>query len=263
MEAIVKQNHEQTSHVYRTSKYDWFKISSKNRPVDKTHVNKLIKAIQKNNLLESRPITVSDDLTVIDGQHRLAAAKKLNIPIYYQITNLGIQDAPAINCSQKNWDSKDYMHSFSEMGNDNYTRVIEISKETHFSPNAIIKIISNMVGCGRSYKVFRDGKFEIDAESVYQFKKILLLIRSIIERIKTHPKYHNNYKYVSSTRGMDSLFSFLRNELDEKHHELFARKMYDFADKVYRCATIKDYHDMYMRIYKYHNSHVKLKVQET
>lgn len=246
--------HEEFAKIYRTNNHSMFKIDSRNRPVDERHVAKIMKKIQKENLLDSRPITVTNDLVVVDGQHRLEAARNLNLPIYYQIANLRIEDAPTINSAQQNWDSEDYLKSYSEMGDENYTRLLELSRETNVSPNGLMKLIACTKCGGQFYKKFKDGLFTIEPETIYEVKKILLLIQSIIQNLKQHPAYSEHAKILSRTRGMDSLFSFLKNVLPEKHHQLFARKVYDYAARIYRCSSIKEYHDMYMAIYKYHNS---------
>ena len=59
-----------------------FKRVEGNRPINERYVTELKKEIERKNLLHVNPILVSDDYTVIDGQHRLAIAQDLGVPIY-------------------------------------------------------------------------------------------------------------------------------------------------------------------------------------
>ena len=71
--------------VYHTTDYGRFKLLEENRPLDTAHVNKLVHAIKYQNLLDQKPIDVTADFEVIDGQHRLEAARTLNTPIYFRV----------------------------------------------------------------------------------------------------------------------------------------------------------------------------------
>lgn len=67
-----------------TTNYDMFKFRDDNRTkIRKRHVDTLAESIQRNNQLEKHPIVVNQDMEIINGQHRLCAAKELGIPVYY------------------------------------------------------------------------------------------------------------------------------------------------------------------------------------
>src|SRR5690606_774965 len=71
----------------KTTDYSIFGEIESNREVDLRHVRKLMKAIEKRNLLHLNPIIVDEQNRVIEGQHRLEAAKQLQVPIYYITDN--------------------------------------------------------------------------------------------------------------------------------------------------------------------------------
>lgn len=245
---------EEVGKICRTSQYNKFRIDTRNRPVDDKHVGKIMRSIQRTNLLESRPILVTKDYKVVDGQHRLTAAKRLNLPIYYMVVDMDIEEAPTINSSQKNWDSEDYLYSYAEQGKESYLRLLEISRETRVPSNLLMKIVSSKTNKGKTYQEFRIGKFELDVNQVYNLKKHLIAVRTIIERLKSHPAHSEKAKYIATTRGIEGLYLFLQNVLPMEQHELFIKKMYDLASRLYKCSTITEYKDMYMSIYKYHNA---------
>lgn len=92
---------------YFTQDYDKFVYNQKNRNINEAHVTALKRSIRKNDLLFAQPILVNEKYEVIDGQHRLQAAMKLNRPIYYIIKKgLTIDDAITLNVSTKNWGYK-------------------------------------------------------------------------------------------------------------------------------------------------------------
>src|SRR5690606_27736796 len=95
----------------KTTDYSIFGEIESNREVDLRHVRKLMKAIEKRNLLHLNPIIVDEQNRVIEGQHRLEAAKQLKLPIYY-ITdgNVDKSDIAALNTNKKNWAIQDYIN---------------------------------------------------------------------------------------------------------------------------------------------------------
>jgi hypothetical protein len=70
------------SAIYKTTDYDIFKTLAENRPISVKQVGKLVREIQRKNMLHIKPIDVTADMEVVDGQHRLAAARELGVPIY-------------------------------------------------------------------------------------------------------------------------------------------------------------------------------------
>ena len=71
--------------IQKTKDYEMFKFRDDNRPLSQPHLKALIDSIKSKNLLEMRPIQVNAQFEVIDGQHRIAAAKALGVDIYYQV----------------------------------------------------------------------------------------------------------------------------------------------------------------------------------
>lgn len=96
--------------IYETSDYDQFKQISSNREVNMKHVRELAADIQVINLLDVSPIICNDRMEIIDGQHRLEAAKLLGLPIFYLIKKELTDDHIGhLNRNQKNWSVLDYI----------------------------------------------------------------------------------------------------------------------------------------------------------
>jgi hypothetical protein len=71
--------------LLKTSDHGIFKKCPTNRPIDPTNLRHIKASLMINNMLEFRPIMVNKNMEVIDGQHRLEAAKELGLEVFYQI----------------------------------------------------------------------------------------------------------------------------------------------------------------------------------
>lgn len=154
-----------------TMEYDMFHYSTKNRPLDSKHLAKLIAAIKRKNLLRDNPIKVDADGTVIDGQHRLEAAKFLRVPIYYQTTtDMTIEDAAEINGPVKKWTRNDHMAVYCEDGRVEY---LKLKKFLQRHPKLSLNLATSLTYYGdRTANSFEAGEYkcnDIDfAEEVTQ-----------------------------------------------------------------------------------------------
>lgn len=121
-----------------TTDYKIFQDYSSNREVDEKHVRKLVRAIHDRNLLHVNPIIVTKDMRVIDGQHRLAAAEILGVPIYYIEGNINRKDISRPNSNQKNWSTMDYVNFYTIEG---VPEFVEFSKLFNHYPKMKISAL--------------------------------------------------------------------------------------------------------------------------
>lgn len=111
--------------IKATTDYSIFKKHVSNREVnpDGKYVEELAKSIKYHNRLSIRPIDVNEKMEVIDGQHRLEAAKMLKVPIYYRVTaKLEDEDMLNLNVNQKPWALADYLNHYCQKRNENYIK---------------------------------------------------------------------------------------------------------------------------------------------
>ncbi len=129
--------------IKKTTDYDMFQKSSRNREIDSNNLSRLIRSLQDHNLLEKNPIKVNSDLVVIDGQHRLEACKALGVPVYYEIGDWSIPDMLTLNMAQKAWTQADFIsyHANSEPKNQNYVRILKLCDASNESVNGVIKVV--------------------------------------------------------------------------------------------------------------------------
>lgn len=159
--------------IYETTNYDQFIILEENRPVTSNTVGNSI--LQKN-LLKDNEILVTQNLEVLDGQHRLEFARKQKIPIYYKIAEVTEKSDIALLQIQQCWRLVDHKHFYKD--NPNYKFVDDIIKKYGFSVQSVIE------SCDSSKKastMFRSGTFEIkhDKELLEtKFRQVYELIES-------------------------------------------------------------------------------------
>lgn len=159
----------------RTTDYKTFKSILGNRDVDQAHVRSLVAAIEHKNLLKYFPILVNEDMDVIDGQHRLAAAMTLGVDVYYeQVPGLEIQDVMSINTHSKSWSIYDFIDAYIQLDKPDYVELKDFMTKyqlpasiaasmlhgviTNYKPNGTV---TDVDGGGGVSRLIKSGAFTV------------------------------------------------------------------------------------------------------
>ena len=151
--------------MLKTTDYDKFILTDKNRnQIKKSNIVKVVNSILTKNLLHLRPIEVNSKMEVIDGQHRLLAAKSLGLPIYYVVKD-ELEDDDIILLNQStNWENADYFNYYIKKGNPNYINLDRFIK-THNLPLSIaLRVIRKENE--DVLKLFRNGDLKFKNEDM-------------------------------------------------------------------------------------------------
>lgn len=141
---------ESAKKIYVTNDYDMFKQLEGNRPVKNGRVIKAIESIQEFGWLTD-PILVNENFEVIDGQGRLEALRRLEMPVEFIIENgIGIKACQGLNRYQKNWSTMDYIDSYIADGNENYIWLKEMLREYKGLTNTVIFSVATSGGASSS-----------------------------------------------------------------------------------------------------------------
>lgn len=149
--------------VYETKDYEKFKTLVGNRNVDIGRVKKIEESIKNVGYIHN-PIIVNEKFEVIDGQGRLEALKKLDMPIQYVVQEgIGVKECISMNINQTNWKHIDYIKSYADVGNKSYQYLFDLCKKFPKISVIIIEyaLIENLkfdVG------ILRDGEFNCTEE---------------------------------------------------------------------------------------------------
>jgi len=248
----LTSSEELVNSVYLTSDLTKFKQITGNRPHNPQHVKRLITSIKRYGVLQN-PIIVNEHMVVVDGQHRLLAAKGASSGIYYIIVpNYGLDEVQVLNLNQKNWTRRDFLHGYAEMGIPSYVKLFEFMKENNeFNMSTSIALCSN--ASGRSVadgahsriggsteskaKVFEEGtwvgkNFDLAQENADKLKMI-----------KNYYAGYNRGTFASAMLGL------LKNE-DFNFFD-FLNKLKIQPNRLDDCTSVSQYRLLIEDIYNY------------
>lgn len=158
--------------LYETSDYDLFTLVKGNRQIHQGHVKNLMVSIMKKNLLRQNPISVNEKFEVIDGQHRLNAARGLGIPVPFKVMDgATLAEVQLLNAHNKQWVLNDYLNSFIIRGNRDYVELKEFVETYHISISIALQLLSGSTARPQeAIRVFKEGNFKIkDREEAEKF----------------------------------------------------------------------------------------------
>ncbi len=231
-----------------TMNYDLFKKHPSNTPINDTIVNKLVDSIQQRNMLSLKPILVNEKMQVLDGQHRLEAAKKLNLPVYY-IVEKEAQDMDMIllNANQRTWKLADYHNFFLTQGSPEYRKLDEFTKNHKMNLQEYMKL-DNYGRKSVNSNNFRHGKFVMPNETEQTGKlKIWNFAKELIQFIgKRRSDIPQVLKSVNFQRA---LISFLKR--DDISLEEVRSKVEMKIDILGARSGMGGYYQMFMEIYNF------------
>lgn len=163
-----KQNkfNKEVNYVYKTDDLSIFGNVEGNRILNLKHVKRICDSISVYGM-KCNPILVNENMKVIDGQHRLQAAKDTNTFIYYIIVNgYNLNEVHTLNLNQKNWSKKDFMNGYAKKGILPYMKLQKFQKSNDdFTLSVCIAFCNNTTDnshnrLGENLEVFEDGTWK-------------------------------------------------------------------------------------------------------
>jgi hypothetical protein len=251
----MKNTSKTESKIFSTTEYNSFKLLKKqNRGIKKGHVNRLVKSIQQKNLLKDFPIIVSRDFTILDGQHRFEAAKKLNVNIWYKITdNMNINDIPLVNSIYMGWKLSDYMDKYIDAGKIDYIKFKRLMDENDdlFSISNIIQFMYGYRTGGNS-KGVNGGISHTSPSNLFKLGEMIYPeddsdIREKIIIVKSFSPY------TSITCTFISAVIALMKNCDYNHNRMMDN-LQKCGHLLKKTTSVKDYFIMFNEIYNYGKS---------
>lgn len=227
--------------IYQTKNYDQFKYRNDNRLVKDVHVLELAKSIQK--MGQRQPVTVDKNFRVQDGQHRLAACKKLGIPVYYIVDNkqLSTAEIAELQSTADQWKDYDYSRSFSADGNqeyEKYTRFATAYPEFAHSCRLIMLTgVTKSTSTKNLTENFKQGLFKVK-----NYDKAV----NLAETLKQLSPYYKGYARRSFVLAVIQL-------LEHKDFSLarLLRKMPKRCKEIMDFSRTEDYLDVLQDLYNW------------
>jgi hypothetical protein len=235
--------------ILKTKDYTIFKEVASNREVDQKHVNKLIKAIENKNLLSVNPILVNKDMYIIDGQHRLSAAKYLNTEIYYIIGEVSRKDISKLNSFQKNWSAMDYINFYTIEKSPQFLQLSHlINKYSNMSVSALLTL-SNSEG-RRDLVQLKEGYLDVlNIDHAVQVCDLCALLNKEFD-----------YTFVWDSRFPLAIGKCLGAENFKA--ETLIEKITNNPRSFVKCHTVKQYLAMIQDVYNYMLSKNKISIEK-
>jgi hypothetical protein len=104
----------EVNQVYETTDYSVFGTLGGNRDLNTLHVARLKQSFSERYLFT--PLLVNSAMEIIDGQHRLEAAKALNLPVrFIKLNGYGLREIQIYNTNMKNWKKEDYLKGYCDL----------------------------------------------------------------------------------------------------------------------------------------------------
>lgn len=138
-----------------------------NRAINETKIKKIIKDIDSGlNMLRYCPIVVTQDMTIIDGQHRYMVAKILKCPVFYVIApDINLYDVARINSRTERWKPIDFVQCYAEIGNPHYAQIIDFLNTYKGMPvsSALYILYVGLQGdrSAQLIRKFEQGQFDV------------------------------------------------------------------------------------------------------
>lgn len=151
--------------IIKTSDYSIFKTVGFNRDKNKKHIRGIKNILEKENLLHLHPILVNNKMEVIDGQHRLEAARELGLEIFYIQSDISYDHILNSNLIQKKMSLCDVIKFYSVKDKiEDYIRLRDYLMTLEISAKSLIGLIF-----GSASPVIIDhlksGKFKMPKET--------------------------------------------------------------------------------------------------
>jgi hypothetical protein len=226
----------------KTNDYDIFKFREDNREkISQPHVEKLVRSISSKNLLDLKPILVNEKMEILDGQHRVLAAKKLGVDVYYDIKKeIDSYDIILLNTS-KEWRLEDYLNYYCKNGYKEYQIFNEFIKANKVS----IKIGLAIACCKSREKIelFRAGKF------VFIGGELSVRIDLCWSTIKYIKEMNGFSPYTGSTRFWSALIKMFNHP--DFNFKAWTKNLEKMVNRVSNKISEKDYLSLFQDIYNW------------
>lgn len=148
-----------------TKNYKLFGRSDENRPVNLKKHRPLEMSMKEYGFLRSFPISCRRDaaknLIVKDGQHRLAIAETLGLPVYWVEDPVDF-DIAKVNNGQEKWQVRDFAEKFAINGVTSYRDGLEFADRHGLPVGTAFALLAGYTGFSGNLKGdFVSGKFRV------------------------------------------------------------------------------------------------------
>lgn len=237
---------QQDLQIHSTHDLSIFKTLNGNRELNLSHVDRIAQSIVDNGFLKV-PIVVNENFEIIDGQHRVEAARKVKSMVYYvKVKNYNLSTAIILNANSANWKTIDYVKSFCERGNINYLKLMHLYESNKdFGLNTCAEMSTDFM-----YRLVRN-KDNSKADAIKTGEFIYNDVNDAEYIFESMRKIHGNIPESKSAIYCRTIKICLKNQ-DFKLPD-FVYKANKYPDLYRKSNTISVIMQNIERIYNYNN----------
>jgi hypothetical protein len=220
--------------LYSSHNYAMFTRLPHNREIRKRHVEKLAESMKLRGFLRTHPMLVNQSLQVIDGQHRLEAARQVGVPVFYKIVIEGAnaESNRDLNSLTAPWNNMDYVKSYAEQGYPEYQKLLAMMAE-----NQLPIVVFTALSTQRS-RAIKGGTFICPSGEAVD--ATIAMIKAVHER---HPIVaHNRFTIVALRRIADLPGFSLETMLD---------RIYSYPTKITGGHNTDSAYGIFLDLYNY------------
>ena len=246
------QQAKEVNKVYKTNNLSMFKQIDGNRIPNLQHVKRLAESIRVYGM-KCNPILVNEKMQVIDGQHRVMAAKEAESFVYYIVVDgYSLNEVHTLNLNQKNWAKKDFMEGYADMGIESYITLKDfVEKNEDYTFNDCIGLCQNtasggsrtLTGQTRGNRL--DGNAQIFEQGTWKYGNINLA-QDMANKIRMIKPYYLGYNKSTFVGTMITLFNNSNFDFNEFMHKLRLQ-----PTALVDCANREQYKTLIEDIYNY------------
>lgn len=235
--------------IEKTNDYTIFKSHPNNRAIDPANVRRLMESIKKRDMLDLKPLIVNEKMELVDGTHRLAAARELQKAVYYKmLKNSKPNDIILLNHNQKRWALEDYLEHYVSQGMQDYIEFKKFKESQGIKMTTAFAYLDIRTNT-QDLRGFKGGNYKFKDNQLTEMYNRSLFVNQISDFIKM--KTLGNRKYLTSAAfiiAINNLFNCKSFELS-----IFMQKLEQRLDMMGPRTTAKSYLNLFKEIYNYKN----------
>lgn len=231
----------------QTKDHGLFAHNEYQQPMSEAHVASLIESMNKYGFLPSKPLTVVDEgqwLRVIDGHHRLEAAKRGGFSVFYIVESKSKASSIGdINRVVRKWSNLSFAKMYALKGSADYIELLQYVNRGIALKQASSLLVGQAAHSGNVGESVQDGTFKIKTRRIIDS---LLNVFDVCEESAPAVK----------SRVFVEAFSTLYF-VDQFDPSLLAKKILTNPRMMVKCATREQMIDVIDEIYNFRN-HAKV-----
>jgi len=254
-------NTAQAQIVRETKDYNQFRLIVGNRELKEQNIKSVTNQIAHRG--QTTPIIVNERYQVIDGQHRLEACRRLNIPVKFIIDKkANLDDVVSTNIVGQKWTLADFVNRYAVQGNEDYVKLqklINECKKWKISATAALNI-ANGGHSDDTFYMCDDGKLHKHGSRM-KVKKLYCVGSAVkigLFKMKDEKKAYDSlqaitlfqdYAFFTKSSFIQALLQVLRIKDFDVERLLKNAKKYprQFSNE----ATVNNFIEMFEKVYNY------------